>query len=155
MTSATSTSILLPDERIVMTSDRNTIVLANYRIRYSSGSGSVERFLSITLDAIASCGVVTKTQPLLLMFGALSTIGGLAQHDDSIRGILIVFGILLLLAYAFTRSAMLTISSKGGQHIAVPAKGIGREGIVDFINAVDEAKIALAAAMRKTWKAAS
>ncbi len=97
MTSATSTSILLPDERIVMTSDRNTIVLANYRIRYSSGSGSVERFLSITLDAIASCGVVTKTQPLLLMFGALSTIGGLAQHDDSIRGILIVFGILLLL----------------------------------------------------------
>jgi hypothetical protein len=50
---------------------------------------------------------------------------------------------------------MLTISSNGGQHIAVPAKGIGREGIVDFINAVDEAKIALAAAMRKTWKAAS
>jgi len=43
--------------------------------------------------------------------------------------------------YLATRSAMLTISS-AGENVAVPAKGLGHDGIVEFIDAVDAAKLA-------------
>jgi hypothetical protein len=42
-----------------------------------------------------------------------------------------------------TRSAMLTISSTGGQSIALPSKGMGHAAVVEFIDSVDQAKLAL------------
>jgi hypothetical protein len=49
---------------------------------------------------------------------------------------------LLIIVYLATRTAMLTISSKGGESIAVPAKGLGRERVIEFTDAVDSAKLA-------------
>jgi hypothetical protein len=43
---------------------------------------------------------------------------------------------------------MLTISS-AGESIAVPAKGLGHDAIVEFIGAVDDAKLRLVAPERR------
>jgi hypothetical protein len=145
MATSLSETTLLPGEKNVVASDGDTIVLTNFRVRHRTSGAGKGRFLSITLDSVASCGVVTTSHPILLVIGVLSAVGGFVQNDDTVRFVLPIFGVLLLIAYALTRAAMLTISSNGGQHIAVPAKSMSRDAIIEFIDAVDQAKLAFMA----------
>jgi hypothetical protein len=133
---------LLSGERVLMSSDGGMLTLTNFRVRLDAKGRGASKYLSITLDAVASCGVVNNARPSLLLLAAVSAIGGVVVNDSSLQVALWVFAGLLVIAYLATRTAMLTISSKGGQSIAVPAKGLGRERIIEFTDAVDAAKLA-------------
>lgn len=135
-------SDLLDGERVIMESDAGLLTLTNYRVRFDVSTASASRYLTITLNSVASAGVVTRSYPILLGLAALAAIGSLTQHADD-RAMLIVFAVLLGVAYVLSRRALLTISSHGGEAIRVPARAMGRAAIVEFVDALDGAKVAM------------
>lgn len=137
---------LLQGETVLMSSDNNTLVLTNYRVRYDAKEGGASRYIGITLDAVSSCGLVTRSHPILLILAAIAVFGGFAgfmgrMNGDSYLAFGLVIGAILLLAYFLARSAVFSISSNGGEAIVVPAKGMAREKIVEFLQAVEDAKL--------------
>jgi len=74
-----------------------------------------------------------------LVIAAIAGIGGVVAANF---GVMLSIALAFVMGYLATRVAMLTISSTGGENIAVAAKGIGREHIIEFIDAVDSEKLA-------------
>lgn len=131
---------LMSGERIVMSSDGDTLILTNMRIRLSAKNSGNSKLVSITLDAVAACGLATRSYPILLLLGLCAVLSGLTQHNES-QLALIGIGALLLLAYFPSRNAVMTIASSGKPEIIVPASGIGRDAIIEFIDALEVEKI--------------
>ena len=50
-------------------------------------------------------------------------------------------GIVLVVAYFLTRRAVISVASNGGQSILVPIKGMKRDAVVAFIEAVEREKL--------------
>jgi hypothetical protein len=117
----------LPGEVTVMESDGGILMATNSRVIFDEHAASSSRYLSIMLDAVVSCGVVTKARPLLLLGAAGAAIFAVTQ-DLPAEGRIGFFAlaVLLVVGYFMSRSAMLIISS-AGENIAVPAKGMARE----------------------------
>lgn len=129
---------LLPGEHVV--SGYNLLTLTNYRVfRETTGAGQ-SKYTSITLDAVSSCGLVTSSQPVLLILGILAAVAGLAIKDDA-QVVLLLAGVLLVIMYFATLTAVLVICSNGGERITVPAKAQQRASLMVFINALDEEKL--------------
>jgi hypothetical protein len=131
---------LLPGEQVVMSSDNNILTLTTKRIRYDSALLGSYNLISITLDSVASCGLVTRSFPILLLLAALALIVAFSQHDE-IQSIFFVATIVLVAAYFFTRQSVISIASNGGQSITVPSKGLSRNSIIEFLEAVESEKL--------------
>ena len=140
---------LLADEKVIMSSDEDIVVLTNYRVCYNEVVGGASKYIGITLDAVASCAFVTKSRPLILALAIIAVLGGflIGQKDSVVLGF--VLGAILAVVYFITRRAVLQISSNGGEHIVVPAKGLGRTKILDFLRTVEEAKLRYLGKMSK------
>lgn len=131
---------LLPGEKVVMSSDKDILTLTTKRVRCDSTVLGSSNFISITLDSVASCGLVTKSFPILLLLCAVALIGAFTQSANS-QLILFVVALVLVASYFFSRHAIITIASNGGQTILVPAKGMSRSSIIDFLEAVEREKL--------------
>jgi len=133
---------LLPNEHVVLASDNDTLLLTNKRVRYNSSQTGASLFLSITLDSVASCGLVTRSYTLLLVLAAAAGIGAYTQRADSqTMAILFAVALILVLSYYSTRGAVISVASNGGQTILVPAKGMSRSSIIDFLDALELEKL--------------
>ncbi len=131
---------LLPGERVVMSSDKDILTLTTKRVRYDSAVFGTSNFISITLDSVASCGLVAKSFPILLLLGAAALIGGFTQRGEAQW---MFFGVaaVLVVVYFLTRRAVISIASNGGQTILTPAKGMSRSAIIEFLEAVEREKL--------------
>jgi len=99
------------------------------------------QLISITLDSVASCGLVTKSYPLLIVLAALSLGGAIFGGDGSASFffLAIVFGV----AYFFTRKAVISVTSDGGKAIQAPVKNMSKETIVEFLDSIEREKFRL------------
>lgn len=131
----------LAGERTLQTSDNGVLALTNYRVKYDAKTKGASKFVTISLDAVASCGLVTKSYPILLIIAAISAIAAIIQRENGGLGVLVFVALCFVGAYFVTRTGVITISSKGGEHIDVPAKGMKPEIIRTFVEAVVEAKL--------------
>ena len=128
-------------EQTLLTSDNGILSLTNYRVKYDAKGNGMSKFVSISLEAVSSCGLITRSRPILLILAAIALIAAFAQPDQSARYGLLLVGLVLGIAYLLTRSGVITVSSNGGEKIAVPAKGMNRESILAFLEAVMDAKL--------------
>ena len=132
---------MLPDEQIVMSSTDDSLVLTNRRVYYDSVSIGRSSLISVTLDAVASCGLVTRSYPILLILAAVDFLIFLSVDTASFfaanRSFMLVFGIALIIAYIATRKAVISIASNGGDKIIVLANSIGRKQVIRFIDAIE------------------
>ena len=130
---------LLPGEQVVMSSDKDVLTLTTKRVRYDSAVARRSTFISITLDSVASCGLATKSFPILLLLAALAVAGAftLRGYEEWVLRAAAV----LLVAYFLTGRAVISIASNGGQTILVPATGMSRSSIVEFLEAVEREKL--------------
>jgi len=134
---------LLPGEQVVMSSDNDILTLTTKRVRYDSAVFGTSSFISITLDSVASCGLTMKPYPILLLLAVLALLGAFPEFlfrggmPWLTLGAVAVFAV----AYALTRQAVISIASNGGQTILVPAKGMSRSSIVEFLEAVEREKL--------------
>ncbi len=138
---------LLTEERIVTSSDNDVLVLTTKRVRYDSVTWGRSNLISITLGSVASCGLVTRSFPFLLILAAIAVVAafmlpllGLGLPGQAL-GILSVVVVGLIVAYFLTRKAVISVASNGGQTIMVPTKGMDREAIIGFIEAVEREKL--------------
>ena len=131
---------LLPGEQVVLSSDNDVLTLTNKRVRYDSVVWGQSNLIGITLSAVASCGLITMSFPLLLILAVVAILAGFSQRGDSMWGLFFVAAVLVV-AYFVTRKAVISVASNGGQEILVPAKGMNREAIIKFIEAIEREKL--------------
>lgn len=129
-------------EEVVVTSGNGVLTVTNYRVKYDASKKGNSKFVSISLESISSCGLVTRSRPVLLVLAAITLILALAQLGSAAgSGLLLVIGLGFLVAFFVTRSSVITVSSNGGEDIVVPAKGMSRDATLFFLEAVMDAKL--------------
>lgn len=142
---------LVEGERTLIQDASSAITLTTHRVRFDGKQGGQRKLVSITLDSVASCGLVVKSYPALLLLAAVFAIGGFVVGRDghssdgnTIKLVAVAWAILFLA----TRSSALEIAS-AGESIAVSARGRARAQLVEFVNAVEAAKLAFLGVARR------
>lgn len=137
---------LLPGETKLSESNDGTVVLTSRRIRLDQGQGSGRQFVSITLDAVASCTFTNRSYPFLLLFAALFGLAAFqvaGGHPATFAfGIGVGLAVLCVLVYFKTRVQLVTISS-AGEAIRFHTQGMSRAACIQFIDDVEGAKLRL------------
>jgi len=133
---------LLPGEATI-SSSIDGLTLTTHRVRDDQTASGSRQVISITLDAVSSCGIVSKSYPILLLLAVLS--GGfgllrLSKEEQSLTYAPILLALVLVLAYFLTRSVVLAISSPG-QSISISAKGMEPDTLIAFVDEVEQAKL--------------
>ena len=140
---------LLHDEKILRemreTSSKN-LTLTTHRLRFQTETFGNSQIKSIMLEELASCSLVKKTQPLLLVLAGLCFLIGLvfsrgvARSNSSYFIVisLIIAGVLVLI-YFFNQQQIIAFAS-AGTTICVNVQGMNSEDTKMFIDEVEEAK---------------
>lgn len=128
-------------EQTILSSNNGVLSLTNYRVKFDAKASGQSKYVSIALDNVSSCGLVTQSRPALLFIAAICAVIAVALSDKGALIGLLVVAIAFVIAYLVTRTAVITVSSNGGEGICVPAKGMAREDIVSFLEAVMAAKL--------------
>lgn len=136
---------LLAGEATISEANFEGLTLTSNRVRYDQRTVGEARIVSITLDAVSSCGVVSKSHPILLLLAILTVLFGAfllsaGGEERSIPNGLILVGVVLAIAYFLTREVVLSISSPG-ESITVSARGLEPDVLIGFIDAVEQAKL--------------
>lgn len=138
---------LLPGEEINLESAKVSLQLTNFRVRHRFFIFSDPQLDSITLDAVASTGLRVISKPGLLVLAAILLLVALAVNGlpfgagSNAAGAIVVFAVLLAIAYALGRRRSIAIESKGGHCMLVPALNLTLDECYFLINAIDRAKL--------------
>ncbi len=132
---------LFENETLIKDFNKAYISVTNKRVRYEDSSSGNTKIVSMTLESVSSCGVVTNSSPLLIVFGIIAFLGIFIVKEDNMRVVLIAIAILLFTIYFFTRKAVISISSNGGDKISVPINNVKRGTIVEIVDTIEEQKI--------------
>jgi len=131
---------LLPYEDVVTTFHNGILTLTTKRVRYHNISLSDSKFVSMALDSIASCGLITKSYPVLILFALIAIVVGLANNGVN-QVTSIAVGVFLFISYFMTRRAFLSIASSGGEKIEMLVKGIKPDLVISFLELVESEKL--------------
>lgn len=142
-------SHLIVGEQILASLENSPLVLTNYRVRFDWREMGGASYQSISLDAIAYCGFISNSQPVVLVFGLLfGCVGaaGIFVPNTIKESVMIGAGMLLvslafLIIYFATRSAVLAVCSTCDEKITIAANRVKREQAIAFLEAVLEAKL--------------
>lgn len=140
---------LIVGEQILTSLENSPLMLTNYRVHFNSHEMGGTAYQSISLDAIAYCGFISNSQPVVLLFGLLFGAVGAAsifvpstiKESVWIGSALLLLSLAFLIIYFATRNAVLTISSMGDEKITIAANRVTRERAIVFLDAVLEAKL--------------
>ncbi len=135
----------MPGETVILTTNDDILTLTNRRVRLKQSVAGQDNVVSMTLDAVSSCGLIMRSRPLLLALAVLAVLFGIWRlsanpYERDTGYLALVGGAALLAAYVFFRSAVLRIAS-AGESIFVSARGMKRDQLLDFIDSVEAAKI--------------
>jgi hypothetical protein len=136
---------LLPGETTVSENQLPNLTLTSRRVRYTHVVSGQTRIVSITLDSVASCGIISKSYPILLILAGLAAVfGAFLVANDSGEGAMrngtFLLALALGIAYLATRRVVLAISS-AGESITVGASGQNPDAMIAFIDSVESAKL--------------
>ena len=134
---------LLPEEQIVLNSENNVLVLTNKRVRYESHEFGKSNLLSMTLSSVASCGLVTNSQPILLFISFILAAIAISSSEGTVQGFGLGISLLFIFIYMGTRKSVLSIASTGGREIMVSVQGMKKEELIRFINSIENLKMNL------------
>lgn len=133
-----------PGEVVVMVSDGDVLTLTNKRVRYNLVARGRSKLVSMTLDAVSSCSIMSVSRPGLLILGALMLLAGLMAPILGGRGdarsvavVLFTAGVGFLVGYLLLRFKALKISSDGGDVILTVSRGMDRRSLVEFVDALE------------------
>jgi hypothetical protein len=121
------------------------LTLTTHRVRYDQRTSGATKIVSITLDAVSSCGVVSKSYPILLLLAVVALLlGALLQvtgiEEGNVQNGLFLASVALGIVYFLTRAVAFSIASPG-ESITVSARGLKPDVLIGFIDAVEQAKL--------------
>ena len=136
---------LFEGEKIITTTDNNIIILTTHRIRSTNSlKWGHKETTSIMLDKISSIKATYNSYPLLFIIGAIIGLVGLFPGAKNYftygSTFAIVLGVILISAYFATRRHVCVIASSGGARIVFETANMGRDGVLSFIDRIEEAK---------------
>lgn len=127
---------LLQGETCIMSSNDDTLMLTNFRVKRESIAGSTEAYRSIPLSKITACSLTTKKYPFFLVFAGLALIGAIASNEQRIQIVSFLASVVLGVLFLFVRSGQLEILSGSGSSISVPTKGLKHAEVRRFAEAI-------------------
>ncbi len=127
---------LLPNEKVLLRSDEEDLVLTTHRVRYQAKAWRNVEIRSIMLDELASCALTRSKNTMFLVAAALSLIFGDAVIAAGSGKVLAA---LLVLAYFTNRRQILALAS-AGTRISFDIEGMAPETVVQFIERAEAAK---------------
>lgn len=137
---------LLPGESTLSEASVEFLTLTTHRVRYDRRRSGDSQIIGITLDAVSSCGLASKSYPILLLlavlaggFGAFLRITHEGEDQNIIYGLLLASAVLVA-AYFLTRTVVLAVASPG-QSITISAKGVKPDALVALVEDVEQAKL--------------
>jgi len=136
---------LLTNEKILVSSNADKIVLTDHRIQMTDKSLGQAFTISIFLENISSIEIKYKSNIALLILAGLAIIGGgiLAQQQGPnnlfISGAIV--GIVLIALWWFTRKHIISITPNGGSSLDFIVQGMREEQINEFVHNVSQAKL--------------
>ncbi|MDN5203714.1 hypothetical protein QQ008_20155 [Fulvivirgaceae bacterium BMA10] len=136
---------LLDGESIITQSGDKSITLTNYRLRFLSKYAGRDHLVSILLEKIASIEIVYKGYQLFLSIGIVSFVFGIFLGffvEQQTFFLALVIGAISIVLYITTRRHVVTIASDGGSKINFHARNMKVEMLLEFINKVENAKMA-------------
>lgn len=137
---------LLPGESTLSEASVAGLTLTTHRVRYDQRTSGASQIIGITLDAVSSCGLVSKSHPILLLLAVLAGgFGAFSRNAEEGGEQSIMYGLLftaaaLVVAYFITRTVVLVISSSG-QSITISATGMKPDALVAVVDDVEQAKL--------------
>jgi len=123
---------------VLLKSDNDVLTLTNYRVLFDERGNGGSKYVGISLESVSSCGLVTRSRPLLLGLASIAGLLVFVQHGPTVLALLLI-ALAFVAAHFLTKSGVITVSSNGGEGIVVRAKGMDRERIHGFLDAVVEA----------------
>lgn len=127
---------LLSDEHNVMSSNDDTLMLTNLRVKYEASNGGGSAYKSIPLKKVSACALTTKKYPLLLVLAGLAILGVLAAPSEPLKIGAAILAVALIAAYFFARNGQLEVFSDSGASIAMPTRGLTHDQVRIFAEAV-------------------
>jgi hypothetical protein len=129
----------MEQEQVIKQSSNNVLTLTNCRVVYDAANSGESGYMSIPLDQVAHCGLVTSQNFLLAVAAAfLMLIGAAFALSGRNEGVpVMVVGVLFILIYYATKKARLTIASSAGGEISVRAD-LKRADSIAFLWAVED-----------------
>ncbi|GAC1302661.1 MAG: hypothetical protein NVSMB24_07580 [Mucilaginibacter sp.] len=97
------------------------------------------------LEHVSSIQLNSKSYPLLIVGGLIIIaisfyMGGTSHSNPAGQGVLIVVGVVIASLYFFTRQHTCIISSDGGSKIMFSTANMKRDGLMEFIDKIEDAK---------------
>ena len=129
-----------PNEAVRMEAESGKLVLTNYRVFVNDPKSDAVAYLSITLDAVASCSLAVKGKTnLLYAAGGVLVLLGLFVTDGFFVGL--VLAMILGAYWHMSKVATITIASIGGERILAEVQGLAHKQALDFLRAVENEKL--------------
>lgn len=133
---------LLPSEQVLLESKGKTLILTTHRVRYDSQRMGGGEIISIMLDELASCAMIRRSKPILLILAGAFLLISLYLYSQYQQG-LASFGLLvtaaLVVSYFVTRRQIIELASAGAS-IRVNTSGMSIPAVRGFIDTAEEAK---------------
>lgn len=137
---------LLTGEQVL--SHQAGILLTNYRVQAAVDGSSAAYHTSFTLDSVASCGMISTSQPVLLVLGILmlpcALFAWLSHPNNDGVAAALGFGVaafVFFVMYLFTRRTDFAIVATNGQRIMASVSGNQREAALVLLDSVEHAKL--------------
>ena len=139
----TASSIsLLPNEQVLLESGGKTLILTTHRVRYDSQRMGGGEIISIMLDELASCAMIRRSKPVLLIFAGMLLLISLYfynQYQQSLGTFGFLLVAVLIVMYFVTRRQVIELDSAGAS-IRVNTSGMSVLAVRGFIDTAEEAK---------------
>jgi hypothetical protein len=133
---------LFPDEKIILKSDNNQVILTSHRICYEYKEWSRAYNQSIMLEHITSCENFSIKKSILLVIAAVCFVSGLlcvSNEDEELFGLLTLIAIVFVFLFWLTRKNYIVIGSPSTK-MSINVKRMSRENVLSFINNVEQTK---------------
>jgi hypothetical protein len=133
----------LPDEKVLIESDNETLILTTHRVRYDAigkGGGWADRteLVSIMLEEVAACAITRISYPVLLLLALGCLLLALVVEDRAIIGV--ALAIFFAGGFFLAQRQVLLLISAGGGKIQVNTGGMTLQTVRDFVDEVEKAK---------------
>ncbi len=132
----------LPNEKKLLSSDDDRLVLTTHRVRFEAKSRAFRRVTSILLEEVSACEIASTSKPWLFTVALLFVLMGLLEREgpnSNSATFSFVIALFFGLGYLATRRQVISLRSSGGS-INVPTQGMGLEKAKNFIDQVELAK---------------
>jgi hypothetical protein len=136
---------LQANENIILNSDDNKVVVTNLRIRMQEKEWGRFYTINIYLEDISSIQTNYKSYVILLILACLAFIGGISEvmnlrADEHSNMLAFIIGTILLLAWFFTKTRIVSFYPDGGKPLVFSANKMDEVRVQDFIEKVQVAK---------------